>query len=133
MKPQELATIATSLRTLELSADTTEEDHDAAMQVLSDFNDCMTGLIRFSGETPWERHPSDELLLVLAGKVDVTLLQEDGASTEIPLAEKSLLVLPRGLWHRQSSDSGVTLLFVTAKDGDDVSWAEDPRVGAASE
>ena len=133
MKPFELAPIAASLRTLELSADTTGDDHDAAMRMLCDFDESMAGLIRFAGETPWERHPNDELLFVLAGEVDVTLLHEEGPPTSTSLAEQSLLVVPRGLWHRQRSDSGVTLLFVSAKEGDDVSWAEDPRIGGTDQ
>ena len=57
--------------------------------------------MRFSGQAPWERHPDgDELLHVLEGAVDLTVLTDDGP-TELRLDAGSVFVCPKGLWHRQ--------------------------------
>ena len=126
MEPHSLPEIGESLQELVLSESTTAEQHDASIRVLENFNTCMTGLIRFSGESPWERHPEDELLLVLNGEVDVTLLREDGSTQTRNLRPLSLFVVPRDLWHRQKTQKGVTLMFVSAQEGDDVTW-DDPQ------
>ncbi|MCU9951082.1 cupin domain-containing protein [Pseudomonas solani] len=62
----------------------------------------------FSGETPWERHPDgDKLLQVLEGELDITLLAAIGLLQET-IRAGSLLVVPRGLWHRlQGRDAAV--------------------------
>jgi quercetin dioxygenase-like cupin family protein len=97
------------------------------MRFLEPFNECMLGAVRFSGETPWERHPrGDELLHVLEGEVVVTLLS-DSSSESSTLGAGSVCVVPRGLWHRQRSDAGASVLFATPMEGTENSWAEDPR------
>ena len=126
MEPHSLPEIGESLQELVLSKATTPQQHDASVRVLENFNTCMAGVIRFSGESPWERHPEDELLLVLDGEVDITLRGEDGSTRTRSLRPHSLFVVPRGLWHRQNAEQGVTLMFVSAQEGDDVTW-DDPH------
>ena len=129
MEPHALPEIGESLHELVLSESTTAEQHDASVRVLENFNTCMAGLIRFSGESPWERHPEDELLVVMNGEVDITLQLEDGSTQTRSLRPLNMFVVPRGLWHRQrTTEKGVTLMFVSAQDGDDVTW-DDPRAG----
>ena len=83
--------------------------------------------MRFRGQTPWERHPAgDELLHVLEGAVEVTVLTDAGP-VQRSVAAGSVLVVPRGAWHRQRAEEGVVLLFATAAETTDHSWAEDPR------
>ena len=89
------------LRTLQRLPDYVDEEGAARFWRLGDFNGGMAWLARFSGESPWERHPDgDELLHVLEGEVQVVLLDEDG-----PLRARvragSVFVVPRGVWHRQ--------------------------------
>jgi quercetin dioxygenase-like cupin family protein len=95
---------------LEIGSQTTSEDAGAAMKILGDFNQCMVGIVYFSGTTPWERHPDDELLQILEGEVVVTILGDE--VREILLSIGSVFVVPRGLWHKQHSDRGVKLLFM---------------------
>jgi mannose-6-phosphate isomerase-like protein (cupin superfamily) len=105
----------------------TEEDAMAAMRPIGTFNQCLLGLTRFSGQTPWERHPGgDELLQVLDGDVDVTVLTDEGRM-HATLRPGSVCVVPSGLWHRQHAVRGVALLFATPVEGGETSWAEDPR------
>jgi mannose-6-phosphate isomerase-like protein (cupin superfamily) len=105
---------------------TTAEEDAAAFPRLASFNDGAIYVGRFSGQTPWERHPdADELLYVLEGAVDITLLAEGGPA-QVSVAAGSAFVVPRGLWHRQLAPKGVTLL-AAVPDNSEISEADDPR------
>jgi mannose-6-phosphate isomerase-like protein (cupin superfamily)/ketosteroid isomerase-like protein len=118
---------AGSLTEMAIDPGRTREEGAGSMSFLGPFNQCTLGLVRFSGQTPWERHPGgDELLHVLTGEVRVTLLGE-GGRTEATLRAGSIFVVPRGVWHRQVASAGVTLLFATPTEETEHSWAEDPR------
>ena len=107
---------------------TTAEDDAAAFPRLASFNAGAIYVGRFSGETPWERHPdADELLHVLEGAVDITLLT-DGGMTQVSVSAGSVCVVPRGLWHRQRARPSVTLL-AAVPDNSELSEADDPRRG----
>lgn len=99
----------------------------AAMSSLGSLNRCELGLARFSGQPPWERHPDDELLYVLDGSIEITLLTEPD-TTQVLLGAGSLLVVPGGVWHRSLVSESVTLLFATSSEGNASSLADDPRV-----
>jgi quercetin dioxygenase-like cupin family protein len=120
-----------SLPELVVTADTSAAEAEAAMQALTSFNGCMVGVVRFTGRTPWERHPDDELLYVLEGAVDVTVLTETGTLRE-SLAVGDVYVVPKDSWHRQHTAKTTALLFVTSEAGNAVSDAEDPRAGSAA-
>ena len=117
-----------NLPELKITSATTEADAMAAMRMIASFNQCMVGIVRFSGQTPWERHPDDELLYVVEGEVDVTVLTDKGAA-QTTVRAGSLFVVPRGLWHRQLPRPSVALLFLTSMEGNEASTAEDPRTG----
>jgi quercetin dioxygenase-like cupin family protein len=105
---------------------TTAPEDAAAFPRLASFNDGAVYVGRFSGETPWERHPgADELLYVLDGETELTLLAPAGP-LQVLVRAGSAFVVPRGLWHRQLAPSGVTLLAATPDDSE-VSAADDPR------
>jgi quercetin dioxygenase-like cupin family protein len=104
-----------------------EENAERSMQFLAPFNQCTLGVVRFSGQTPWERHPEgDELLPVLAGETRVTLLRDDGP-TDVTVRAGSIFVVPRGTWHRQVAGPETTLFFATPTETTEHSWADDPR------
>jgi mannose-6-phosphate isomerase-like protein (cupin superfamily) len=49
--------------------------------------------------TSWEVHPDgDEIVLLLAGAVDLVLDEPSGART-VELRDRSAAVVPRGVWH----------------------------------
>jgi len=105
---------------------TTAEEDAAAFPRLASFNDGAIYVGRFSGQTPWEQHPdADELLYVLDGAVDITLLTA-GGSAQVSVAAGSAFVVPRGLWHRQLARPSVTLL-AAVPDNSEISEADDPR------
>jgi quercetin dioxygenase-like cupin family protein len=106
---------------------TTAEDDAAAFPRLASFNAGAIYVGRFSGQSPWERHAdADELLHVLEGEVEITVLAPGGA-TRVDVAAGSIFVVPRGLWHRQLAKPSVTLLAATP-DTSEISVADDPRV-----
>lgn len=127
MKSHDISGMLDSLPKLVISPNMTEDDAAAAMQLLAPFNQCTLGVVRFSGETPWERHPDgDELLHVLDGEVRLTILTDE-PRLQATVAAGSIFVVPRGLWHRQLAHRGATLLFATPTEKTENSWAEDPR------
>jgi mannose-6-phosphate isomerase-like protein (cupin superfamily) len=96
---------------------------------LGSFDRATIGVFRFSGSAPWERHPDgDELILVLEGGGEITVLTEDGP-VRAELRPGRLFVCPRGLWHRPVATPSMTALYVTPFEGSEHSWADDPRVG----
>jgi quercetin dioxygenase-like cupin family protein len=129
LQAHDLAAAAHGLRELAITRDTTAEEADAAVRPLTDLGRCTLGVMRHSGLTPWERHSDgDELLHVLDGAVDVTVLAEDGP-TRVTVGAGSFFVCPRGLWHRQHARPAATMLFGTPTATTEVSWADDPRQG----
>ena len=86
---------------------------------------------KFAGLAPWERHPDgDELIVVLEGGGDITVLTESGPRTS-ELRPGMLFVCPQGLWHRAHAQPAMVALYVTPLGGGEHSWAEDPRTAGA--
>ncbi len=111
---------------LAITPRTTGAEAAAAVRSLAWLEQSRLGVMRFSGLTPWERHPDgDELLHVLAGEIEVTVLADDGP-VHVTVPTGSVFVCPRGLWHRQQPQPAVAELFATPRETE-VSWAEDPR------
>ena len=126
MKNHDLKAETQDLATLVIKPGMGESEASPWMKMLAPFNQCMLGVVRFCGRTPWERHPDgDELLHVLEGAVEVTVLADSGPS-DTTVAAGSIFVVPRGLWHRQTAASPVTLLFATAADSTEHTWDEAP-------
>ncbi len=114
---------------LAITGETTGEEADAAFRQIAALDQCSIAVGRFSGESPWERHPrGDELLHVLEGEVEVTVLAAE-APVRVTVPAGSVFVCPRGLWHRQRARRRVTGLYATPRPSQ-VSWAEDPRAPA---
>lgn len=87
-----------------------------------DFQGCTCGVSAYRGRPPWERHPAgDELLLVLAGTTQLTVLEE-GAPTIRVLSAGQLAVVPQGHWHSNDAADGVTMLWMTPSEGNEHSW-----------
>jgi quercetin dioxygenase-like cupin family protein len=127
MKVIDIQATLQAIDKLEIGEQTTKDDAGAAMKIVSAFNQCMVGLVSFSGQTPWERHPDDEFLQVLEGEVEITILGDDEIRTET-LHAGSIFVIPHSLWHKQYSQQGVKLLFLTSQAGNEESDLEEPRI-----
>lgn len=75
------------------------------------FHGCTGGVAAFKGRPPWEYHSQgDELLFILAGESELTILEKDGSSVWT-LSAGNLAIVPEGslaLQHRtQRSDDAV--------------------------
>lgn len=125
MLASDISTALAGLPELKVTDATTRAEAMAAVRILGTFNQCTVGAIRFSGLTPWERHPDDELLQVLDGAVEVTVLLDDGPHVTT-LSPGAVFVVPKGRWHRQEPRPVVSLLFITSSSGNDTSRSEDP-------
>ena len=113
---------------LNITADTTGEDADAAVRNVAKIGNLTLGVMSYTGRTPWERHPDgDELLLALDGELEVTTLTDDGPVTR-KLRAGDAFVCPQGLWHRQFAEKSVSMLYGTPIDTSEISMADDPRV-----
>ncbi len=114
---------------LAITEQTTAEEANAAYLHLADLDRLRLGVMRFSGRTPWERHPDgDELLYALDGEAELTAMTDDGPVTRTIRAGDAF-VCPRGIWHRQLPKTWVTILYCTPNKTDEVSFADDPRAG----
>jgi quercetin dioxygenase-like cupin family protein len=91
-------------------------------------DDRIAGVFRSPADSwLWERHPDgDELLHILEGDLEITLLQENGAE-RTELGAGTVFVVPRGVWHRPHALSDVSVFFVTPE-GTESSTADDPRL-----
>jgi mannose-6-phosphate isomerase-like protein (cupin superfamily) len=90
-----------------------------------DFHGCVCGVGSFRGRPPWELHTTgDELLHILAGECELTLREETAKITRT-LRVGDLVIVPRGCWHNNEARSGVTMLFMTPRNGNRHSW-QDP-------
>ena len=106
--------------------DTPADEADKAFATLADLGDGGVFAGRFEGESPWERHTKgDELVHILAGETQLTLLSDAGPQV-LEMTAGMLTVVPQGCWHRFHAPGGVTVLTVTRQPTDH-STAEDPR------
>jgi PhnB protein len=113
---------------LNITSDTTGKDADAAVRNVAKIGNLTLGVMSYTGQTPWERHPDgDELLLALDGEVEVTTLTDDGPVTR-KLRAGEAFVCPQGLWHRQFAEKSVSMLYGTPIETSENSMADDPRV-----
>ena len=118
---------------LNITADTTGEDANAAVRNVAKVGNLTMGVMSYTGLTPWERHPGgDELLLALDGELEVTALTDDGPVTRKIRAGEAF-VCPQGIWHRQFAEKSVSMLYGTPIEHGEVSMADDPRVVGANE
>jgi len=107
---------------------TTGEDAEAATRNVAKIGNLTLGVMSYTGQTPWERHPDgDELLLVLDGELEVTTLTDDGP-VKRTLRAAEAFVCPQGLWHRQYAEKSVSMLYGTPTATSEVSTADDPRI-----
>ena len=69
-------------------------------------NNSTCGIGCFVGQPPWECHTAgDELLHVLVGTTRLTTIDDSGERS-IDLGPGSVVVVPRGCWHRNSAPEG---------------------------
>jgi mannose-6-phosphate isomerase-like protein (cupin superfamily) len=102
-------------------------DHEPESQIGHfDFHGCICGVASFIGQPPWEFHGGgDEMLHILAGQSELTVLV-GGAEESRLLRKGDVAIVPQGCWHRNRAPEGVTMLYMTPREGGQHSWT-DPR------
>jgi len=93
-----------------------------------EFHGCTCGVASFSGRPPWELHEADELLHILSGETELTVLEPEGATSR-RLRAGNMVLIPQGCWHSNDAPKGVTMLWITPSKGNRHSW-KDPRGSA---
>jgi quercetin dioxygenase-like cupin family protein len=103
----------------------TAEEDAAAFPQLATYDGGGVYVGRFAdGSGPWELHPdADELLHVIEGRLEVTVLTDNEANTATVDAG-CFVVVPRGHWHHVAGRPTVALLAVSPRT--EVSYG-DPR------
>jgi uncharacterized cupin superfamily protein len=105
--------------------DTSGDAAEKAFATLAKFGDGAIFAGSFEGDSPWERHgKGDEIVQVLAGETELTILTDDG-ETVLKLQAGMLTVVPQGCWHRFHAPKGVTVMTATPQPTDH--QVEDPR------
>ena len=105
---------------------TPAEEAAAAFATLAPFRDGAVFAGSFQGDSDWERHRGgDELVQVLAGEAQLTILAENGPQV-LELKSGMLTVVPQGCWHRFHAPHGVTVLTATPQPTDHTRAEEPP-------
>lgn len=87
------------------------DEPENAFAALSELGNGGVFVSSFAGKTPWERHPGDELVLVMEGHAELILLV-DGREERKTLSEGHFMVVPENTWHRFET-TGLRVFGVT--------------------
>ena len=117
--------ILAGLPLADLSRGVEQEDDADAFPMQAAFGSGGLFIGGFVGLAPWENHPdTDELLYAVEGEVEITILTDAGAQTEM-LRQGCVCIVPKGLWHRQHAHAPVRLMTISGPSLS--SRGDDPR------
>jgi mannose-6-phosphate isomerase-like protein (cupin superfamily) len=109
-------------RMVQVDLATVDKEPDSEIAAF-EFHGCIGGVSAFRGRPPWEFHGAgDELLLILAGQSQLTVIEEGAASVQTTLSAGQLAIVPQGRWHSNDAPDGVTMLWLTPSAGNKQSW-----------
>jgi quercetin dioxygenase-like cupin family protein len=88
----------------------------------------MLGVVRIpAADGFWEQHDDgDELLVILGGKADFTIVRGEEKET-LSVQAGDVLMIPRGAAHSGTIHEEMRILFLTPKTGNS-GWTEDASV-----
>lgn len=91
----------------------TAADRQGSFARLAEYRDGGIFAAKFSGASPWERHPQgDELVQVVDGATTMHMMTADGPQSFVVTAGMAVVV-PQATWHRFDAPDGVTLMTAT--------------------
>lgn len=74
-------------------------------------------VVHYAGSSAWERHPGDEIVMVLDGATTMTMLiGADKVARE--LGPQQLVIVPERTWHRFDTPDEVKVMTVTPQPTD---------------
>ncbi|WP_062269690.1 cupin domain-containing protein [Endozoicomonas arenosclerae] len=93
------------------------KDIDEAFCQLADYRDGGIFLAHYAGNSEWERHPDDEMVMVIEGRTTIFLI-EKGEEQAHSLEQGELIVVPALTWHRFESPDVVKIMTITPQPSD---------------
>ncbi len=96
--------------------DMADDDYSWAA-TLADYRDGGVFVVHYAGQSEWERHPADEVVMVLEGSTTITLLI-DGVEHEQILGAMQLIIVPESTWHRFDTPDGVKVFSISPQPSD---------------
>lgn len=93
---------------------TESTDHFATV---ADYRDGGIFMANYAGSSEWERHPADEVVVVIDGSTTMTLLI-DGDEVVHTMGKGEMIIVPPLTWHRFDSPNGVRVMTVTPQPTD---------------
>ena len=77
-------------------------------KVIAELNDYQFKLVKIQGEFVWHNHPdTDEVFIVIEGSMNIEFENET-----VQLNEGEMLVVPKGVEHKQYADSECKVMLV---------------------
>ncbi len=81
-------------------------------RIVSKVNDYEVRIAHTLGEHVWHAHTdTDEFFLVLSGRFDIALRDDERTESTVVLTEGDMFVVPKGVEHKPSSPGGSVLMF----------------------
>ncbi|MGF7239394.1 MAG: cupin domain-containing protein [Frankia sp.] len=81
-------------------------------RIVARMNDYDVRIAHTQGEHVWHVHQdTDEFFLVLDGRFDIALRDDDGSERTVILNQGDTFVVPKGTTHKPSSPGGSILMF----------------------
>jgi mannose-6-phosphate isomerase-like protein (cupin superfamily) len=84
---------------------------------LSAYRDGGIYVVHWAGQSEWERHVGDEVVMVLEGSTTMTLLI-DGTEHEHTLGPMQMIVVPERAWHRFLTPEAVKVMTISPQPTD---------------
>ncbi len=94
------------------------EDRPAAdgeprwLDTLADYRDGGIFIVHYAGDSAWERHTADEIVMVIDGETTMTLIV-GGTAIDFSMSSMQLIVVPAETWHRFHTPDRVQVMTVT--------------------
>lgn len=82
------------------------------VDTLADYRDGGIFIVHYAGDSAWERHPADEVVMVIDGETTMTLVIDNAPLTHTMTAMQ-LVVVPANTWHRFHTPNGVQVMTIT--------------------
>ncbi len=99
-------------RTADAQRQTAEDEELPWVATLASYRDGGVFIAHYAGESEWERHPADEIVMVIGGATTMSLLA-DGELHQVPMKSMQLIVVPAEVWHRFDTPDGVRVMSIT--------------------
>lgn len=81
-------------------------------RIVTRVNDYDVRIAHVEGEHIWHNHTdTDEFFMVLDGRFDIALRDDDGVERSVSLGRGEVFVVPKGQYHRPSSPGASILMF----------------------